>query len=106
VIWAVDGGEFARVSAHMPDANVGPIAWSPDGRSLVYLQAELDCYAFGNTYLIHLDLPTFEQELLLQSKKPSWGSVSWQSPNQLKLFDENRKEWRYNLITKKLEMKP
>ena len=90
----------------MPDASIGPVAWSPDGQSLVYLQSDSDCYPFGNTYFVHLDLSTFKQELLLQSKKPSWGSVTWESPNQLKLSDENSKEWRYNLITKKLELKP
>ncbi len=106
VIWAVAGGEFARASALMPDTSTGPLAWSPDGQSLVYLQSDSDCYPAGVTYLVHLALPTFKQELLLQSKKPSWGGVIWESPSQLKLFDENSKEWRYNLITKKLEMKP
>ena len=106
VIWQVNGGEFARVSALKPDANIGPLAWSPDGRSIVYLQAELDCYPFGKTYVVRFDLSTLKQELLLESEKPSWGSVTWESPNQLKLSDENNIEWRYNLVTKKLELKP
>jgi hypothetical protein len=104
VIWRMNGGEFTRVSALMPDANIGPIAWSPDGQSLVYLQAELDCYPFGKTYAVRFDLPSLKQKLLLESDKPSWGGVIWESPNQLNLFDENGKEWRYNLLTKKLEL--
>jgi hypothetical protein len=106
VIWDVDGGEFARVAAFAPDANVGPIAWSPTSRSLVYLQSELDCYPLGKTYIVSLDLSTLEQTLLLESDKPSWSNVTWESPDQLDLFDENGKEWRYNLSTKKLEQKP
>lgn len=106
VIGAVDSGELTRISAFAPAANIGPITWSPDGRSLVYLQAELDCYPLGNTYVIRLDLSTLKQKLLLESEQPSWGGVIWESPNHLRLFDADNKEWRYNLTTKKLEPKP
>jgi hypothetical protein len=106
VIWAVDGEELARITAFVPDANIGPITWSPSSRSVVYLQAELDCYPLGKTYVIRLDLSTLKQELLLESEKPSWGGVIWKSSSELNLFDENNKEWRYNLIAKKLEPKP
>ncbi len=103
VIWAVDGGELAHVAAFVPNANIGQITWSPDSQTVVYLQSEHDCGPPGKTYVIRLDLSTYTQDLLLKSEKPSWGNVIWESLNHLKLFDEDGKEWRYNLITKKLE---
>jgi len=37
VIWGPDEGELTRVPVTIPDATKGPIAWSSDSQSLVYL---------------------------------------------------------------------
>ncbi len=105
-IWAVDGDVLARVTAFMPNANIGQVTWSPDSRAVVYLQSERVCGPPGKTYVVRLDLSTLKQELLLESERPGWTAVIWESSDRLDLFDENNKDWRYNLITGKLASQP
>lgn len=106
VIWDINRGEISRAPAISPTANTGPIAWSPDGTALVYLQTKGDCYPLGRTYLVHFDLDKHKQVLLFSSENPSFGAVIWDAPGQLRLFDENNKEWRYEFLTRQLTPPP
>jgi hypothetical protein len=55
---------------------------------------------------VHLDLRTLKQTLLLESETPTFGNTGWDVLNELRLFDENGKEWRYNFSTKELRQVP
>ena len=88
----------------MPDLSVGPIAWSPDSQSLVYVQYASGCpVVSGKSYVFRLDLPELVGDILLESEAASFGGVVWEVPDALRLFDENGLEWRYDFITKELE---
>lgn len=102
----VDEGEIARLPPFAPGTEIGPVTWSPDSQSLVYVQTELHCPLSGNSYVVRLDLPSLEQTLLLESESPTFVSATWDSPNELTLFDENGDQWRYNLATKELQGAP
>jgi len=106
VVWDIDGGEVGRIPAIALDAEIGPIAWSPDGRALAYLQVASYCPVSGKSYLVRANLPKLEQALLLESEAPTFGSVQWEVPDQLRLFDGNGEEWRYDLRTQELSPLP
>ena len=106
VIWVVDQGEIGRAAASAPATVNGPFAWSPDSQALVYLQLTADCPVSGVTYAIRLDLPEMASTLLLESDSPSFAGVQWEASDELRLFDENGKEWRYHFPTKAIEPGP
>jgi len=106
VIWGLDEGELARIPAAVADAKRGPISWSPDSGSLVYLQTTSDCFPFGKSYVIRFDLPEHRQSLLLESKPISFVHVSWETPDQISLSDEQGNQWNYDLVNSKLEPVP
>lgn len=106
VIWNINEDEIARFPAISPDAQIGPIAWSQDNQALVYFQVESYCPLAGKSYLVRLDLSKLSQAILLESNQTTFGYVSWDSPNELRLFDENGKEWHYEFDTKDLEQVP
>lgn len=105
-VWDIDAGEIARMPPFSPGTEIGPVAWSPDSESLVYVQTETYCPVSGNSYVVRLDLSTSEQALLLESESPTFSNVSWESPDELTLVDENGDDWRYNLVTKELQGSP
>jgi len=106
VIWDLDQGEIARTSAVAPAAEIGPIAWSPDSRALVYLQTTTSCPPLGKSYVVRLDLPELASTLLVESETPGFINVIWDVADQLRLFDEQRKEWRFDFVTKELKPFP
>ena len=106
VVWDVNGDEIGRVPATVMTAEVGQIAWSPNSQSLVYAQIESYCPFSGKSYIIRLDLPSLKPTMLIESERPSLGNPSWENPDQLRLHDENGKEWRYAFSTKELKLSP
>ncbi|MDQ3006065.1 MAG: hypothetical protein M3R47_11890 [Chloroflexota bacterium] len=107
VIWDLDQGEVGRVQSLTRVRFNGEISWSPDGQSIVYLQTEWDCAPdYGKTYLTRLDLSDMSQELLFEHDSPGFGSVSWDTANQITLLDGMRNSWTYNLVTKELKATP
>lgn len=106
VVWDLDGGEVARTPAFAADTDIGPIVWSPDSESLVYLQIESYCPVSGKSYVVRLDLPEARQTLLLESEAPTFGNASWDDPEVLNLSDENGADWRYTFSTKELQQLP
>lgn len=105
-IWNINEGEVARISAMALDAEMGPIAWAPDARALVYIQFASYCPLSGKSYVVRLDLPTLEQILLLESETPTFGNVTWDVLNELTLLDKNGKRWHYNFTTQELRRVP
>jgi len=106
IIWDVNDGEIVRYSPLNPVAQMGPISWSPDSQKLVYLQVDSWCPLSGKSSLVQVDLSLPGQTLLLESQIPTFGNLQWNSPDELTLFDENGKEWRYVLLTRELTQVP
>jgi WD40 repeat protein len=106
VIWNINDDEIARYPAFTSNAEIGSITWSPDGQSLVYLQVDSWCPLSGKSYLVLVDISKPEQSLLLESEKPTFGSVEWDFKTELRLYDENGEEWQYNLLTDELTQVP
>jgi Tol biopolymer transport system component len=109
IIWDVnEGNETGRISPITLnfESATGPIVWSPDSQALVYIQTESFCPVSGNSSVIYVDLSTLEQEILLESESPTFGSGDWDEKNELILFDANGNQWVYTLDTQKLEPLP
>jgi Tol biopolymer transport system component len=106
VVWDIDGGEMARLPATMPESEIGPVTWSPDGQSLVYVQVESHCPLSGMSSVVLVDLPELRQTLLLESETPTFGNAVWNDPDVLHLNDENGDEWRYTFSTDVLQRSP
>jgi hypothetical protein len=106
VVWDINEGQMARISATASDAETGPITWSPDSQALVYVQFASYCPLSGKSFIVRLDLHELAQTLLLESETPTFGNAAWDVPNELRLFDEKGKEWRYDLATQELEQAP
>jgi hypothetical protein len=98
VISDIDTGESGRIPAIATDANIGPIAWSPDSQAFVYLQNTSICPSSSDkSYVTRVDLPEFKQTLLLESQTPIYVGVKWDTPGGLRLFDTNGNESFYCL---------
>lgn len=107
VIWDLDQGEVGSVESLTRVRFNGEISWSPDSQSIVYLQTEWDCAPdYGKTYLTRLDLEGMSQKLLLEQDTPGFGSVKWETMDQLSLRDGNNRAWRYDLVSKQLKATP
>jgi hypothetical protein len=104
VIWDLDMGEIERIQGLVPNAFNGAIAWSPDGRSLTYLQSTYDYCApdYGTTYFTRLDLVDMSQTLLLKFESPGFGGVRWETSDEIILTDGEGKLWIYDLISREL----
>jgi len=106
VIRDINGGEIARFPAYANNEQLGPISWSPERQSLTYLQVNSWCPLAGKSYLVEADLLSSTQTILLESEKPTFGMVEWADSDELKLYDESGKEWRYDLLTNELTPVP
>jgi len=106
VVWDINRREIARAPAAALDAEQGPITWSPNSQALVYIQFASYCPLSGKSYVVRLDLPKLQQTLLLESETPSFGSANWETLGELRLFDENGKEWWYSFATEELKPAP
>lgn len=96
VIWEVGGKEIGRAPAAVPDADLGPIIWSPAGDALVYLQAPSYC-PLQKSYLVHVLLAEMEPTVLLEAEAPAFGGVAWIGAGRLRLIDEEGDAWIYDL---------
>jgi hypothetical protein len=69
------------------------------------MQFEVACPPDGKAHIIRLDLPDLEQRLLFTAESPSFSSVTWDKPDELRLFD-GAQEWRYNFNSQELKPGP
>ena len=110
VLWNVNEGvETGRLSPAILNTELGaggPIAWSPDSQSLIYIQSGSYCQSSTHSSVVRLDLRTFQQEVLFESESPTFGGASWEKINEVILFDENKNPWVYNFDTRELEPRP
>jgi hypothetical protein len=106
VVWAVDGSARLSVPAIAESAVAGPIAWSPDGTALAYLQIKEQCNPAGVTWLAHVALPGGEQTVLLESAGPSFNGLAWDEANALVLQAVTGEQSRFDLNKRTLETSP
>jgi len=101
VLWRTAGDQIGVSEPPVPDAIPGPIAWSPDSSSLLYLFSEGYC-PLGETYLVRLDLAVQRSTLLFASAHPSFANVEWREPQRVILHDEEGHSWTYDFRSGRL----
>ncbi len=99
VIWDVAGGELSRLQPEVDGAQPGPIAWSPDGETLAYLQVENFCPLSGASFLTVVSLDAFGQRLLVSANAPTFGDLAWDVPESIHLYDTNGNIWQVDVAT-------
>lgn len=104
-IWQTEGDRIAAVRQPVPGAIPGPIAWSPDARSIIFLLSADYC-PLGETYVGRVDLVDMAPVVLLSSQAPSFADVQWDSPNRISLADEQNNKWTYDFATGQLRRVP
>ena len=109
VVWDINmGTEIGRLSPFVLNTEMwtGPMIWSPDSQALVYVQTESYCPPSGNSRVVRVNLPDLEQTILFESETPTFASAHWNKIDELRLFDENGKQWAYDFDTQKLKRLP
>jgi len=86
-LWDLDEGEIARIPSSLSPSSPWPgifgIAWSPDGKSLVYIEAENSDGIDGKSWIILLDMATFERKAIFQSESGQMCCLKWQTKDQI-----------------------
>lgn len=82
-VYAVSGEELARAPVTGTNQVQNSIAWSPDGRSLVYVLTSDYCPEGAST-LVRLDLPALEP-VVLREDNPGYARVRWLDNERLEL---------------------
>lgn len=102
VIWNLNGGEVAQSLLDDPTLVPGPIAWSRDDHSLVYMQTSGYCPP-GDTFLTRLDAPDYKTVFKRKLAYPDFGGIDWKLADELRLMDWRNMQWRYVMSTDYLE---
>lgn len=108
VVYEVDGEEVGRVAAAADALALGPIAWSPDSRSLAFVQAAMFCIPgqSGATTVGRVDVPSLTSRVLLRSEDPAFQDVKWDEPEMLRLTDDQGREWLFDIAGGELSAAP
>lgn len=102
LIWDRGLGEVARIQPAVTGWAVGPRSWSPDGKSLAYLQTEDRCYPYGRSSLVVVNLDDLSQATYLEEQDPPFHGVEWRERDSLLLFTDDGKSWSFNPETGQL----
>jgi len=100
-IWDIQGELLGIAVLPPPIVLAGPIAWSPDSRSVAFLTSEGSC-PLGLTALGRMQLDMMIPVVILQSADPSFGELSWDAPSLVTLTDEQGGSWTYNFASREL----
>jgi hypothetical protein len=100
-IWDLQGELLGIAQVPPPIVLPGPIAWSPDSRSVAFLTSADYC-PLGLTALGRMQLDMMIPVVILQSADPSFGGLSWDAPSLVTLTDEQGGRWSYNFATRDL----
>lgn len=107
VIWDVETGAAQRLTPLLAGGTTGTIAWSPDSRSLAYVQTENLCPPVSRAVVVRVDLTELAQSLLLDTAAlgdaaPSFSDLRWDAADTLRLLGDMGAEWRLDLTTGEL----
>ena len=100
-IWDLQGDLLGIAVLPPPIVLAGPIAWSPDSRSVAFLTSQDYC-PLGLTALGRMELDMMIPVIILQSADPSFGGLTWDAPSLVTLTDEQGGSWTYNFATRDL----
>jgi hypothetical protein len=102
VVWDMETGEAARVKSRVADSFPGQIAWSPDGRSLAYLQTDSMCPPSNASYVTLLNLEDLSQEALLDTDEQGFVGLVWEIDPALRLTTADNKAWQLDVESREL----
>jgi hypothetical protein len=98
-IWPIDAAEVVRFPSAVPGAANGPIGWSPDGQSLVYIQTAEACPPWGTSTVVLHRLGASGSQVIVESEEPAFIQAEWVEAGRLRLLDAAGGAWTYDLAT-------
>ncbi len=104
-IYDLEGKLTTEEAVEGKDIATMPLAWSPDGKSLAYLEFRCPPREKCESTLILIG-PDARKKILLVSTDPAFMDVNWQDAATLLLADEGFQLWRYSLPEGRLEKRP
>ncbi len=99
VLWDLNKGEVGRLPLLHQDWVVWDIAWSPKGNELVYLQTEDVCVSMKSS-VVQVKMTELVQSEIMETASPGFTGVTYVSPGQIHLYDQNNREWLVTLAPK------
>lgn len=96
-------GAERQIALNIPLADAGNLIWSPDGQSLVLVQAVDPCSNTTTYTVVRVDLETGAAETLLEGDERQFTIVEWPEMNTLRLQDEDGSWWRLDPDTGALD---
>ena len=78
------------------------IYWSPDGNSFVYAFLWGDCGDYFISYIVHFDINTQEQTILINHDEHGYIPVEWNEQDKILLLDNENNNWWLNPVTKEI----
>ena len=100
-VWDIQGELLGIAVLPPPIVLPGPIAWSPDSRSVAFLTSQDYC-PLALTALGRMELDMMIPVVILQSADPSFGGLSWDAARLVSLTDEQGGMWTYDFATRDL----
>ncbi len=95
ILWDLNQGEIGRLPLLHADWVVWDIAWSPGGNELVYIQSEDICIPLKSS-VVQVNVTEMIQTEIMETVSPGFTSAIYVSSDQIKLYDQNNREWRVN----------
>ena len=78
------------------------IFWSPDGNSFVYAFLWGDCGDYFFSYIMHFDINTQKQTVLINHDEHGYIPVEWKEQDKILLLDNADNNWWLNPIKKEI----
>ncbi len=99
VLWDMNTGEMTRIEAVFPDVPVLYVLWALDGKSLFFVQNEVDCMPYGKSAIGRISLADRKAQILVESSDPVLIGVQEVKTDSLVLSDNQGRTWTLDLQT-------
>ena len=90
-LWNLDKGEIARIPAYsLTPSQLWPgiydIAWSSDGKSLVYIEAENTEGGIGKSWIIQVNVASLDRKVIFESGDIQLCCLTWINSSRIQFY--------------------
>jgi hypothetical protein len=104
IIMNLDTGEEMKAPLPVENGFIKIAAWSLDGDQLIYIITPSECVPNETAYLILYNIEGGEHTLLETIEGNTLINITWDTPEEIRLQDIQRRDWAYDLETGELTL--